>query len=170
MKRALQKTAAFSLVEVALALGVAALCLILLLGLLPAAIKVQQASVQQTAANEITNIILADLNAYVRLPPGQQKKSQEGQVGLGLNGHWGAVATPQTTFFNDNGQQVGQPSLGSTDPDAPAGAVFRAKITYQFPPNASTSIATIFVSWPAQVKPTTGTPAGSVETFIAVNR
>src|SRR5262249_36168872 len=107
MNRPLHKTTAFSLVEVVLAIGVAAIALIAIMGMLPAGIKVQQASVQQTTANEIAALILADLNAYVRLPPGQQKKSQEGVVGLGLNGHWAAVATPQTTFFDDNGLQIG---------------------------------------------------------------
>jgi len=46
------------------------------------------------------------------------------------------------------------------------------KITYYAPPTPgyTTSLADIKVTWPAQVDPATGAPAGSVETFVAVNR
>lgn len=169
MKCSLHKTAAFSLVELVLAIGVAAFALLAILAMLPVSLRTQQSSIQQTTANEIMNTIFGDLRADVRLPPGQQNKSQEGQMGLGLHGHWAAVATPDTLFFDDAGKQIGTAS-SQTDPPAPVGAVFRAKITYLFPPNASTSIAKIIISWPAQVILTTGVPAGSVETFIAVNR
>jgi len=169
MKRSSRKTAAFSLVELVLAIGVAAFALIAILGMLPVSLKTQQASIQQTTANRIMNTIFVDLRANVRLPPGQASKSQEGTLGLGLKGHWAAVATPDTLFFDNTGKQIGTAS-SQTDPAALAGAAFRAKITYLFPPNASTSVAKIIVSWPAAVILTTGVPAGSVETFIAVNR
>jgi uncharacterized protein (TIGR02598 family) len=58
-----QSTAAFSLVEVTLALGVAAFCLIAILGLLPAGVNTNQASVRQTTANGILSAIVADLRA-----------------------------------------------------------------------------------------------------------
>jgi hypothetical protein len=173
MKRSPHRTAAFSLVEVTLAIGVAAFCLITVFALIPVASNVQQTSIQQTTANDIMTQILGDLRADVRLPPGQASK--ETVSGFGLHGHWLAVAQPDTLFFSNDVQLVGQPSSGG-DPPAPACnppspcAIFRAKITYLFPPNASTAVAKIIVSWPAQVIPTTGTPAGKVETFIAVNR
>jgi Tfp pilus assembly protein PilV len=166
MRRSLLGSAAFSLVEVTLALGVAAVCLIAVLGLLPTSLKTQQTSIQQTTANAIMTQILGDLRADVRLPPGQVSKEQDS--GFGLHGHWLLVREPDTLFFTSAGTWTG--TLGQGDPDAPADAVFRAKITYLFPPNASTSCAKIVVSWPAQVKLTTGTPAGEVETFVAVNR
>ena len=162
MKRSLSGTAAFSLVEVTLALGVAAFCLIAVSGLLPTGLKTQQNSIQQTTANNIMSEILGDLRANIRLPPGQA--SHEGESGFGLHGHWAQVYAPDTLYFTQEGlwQQLnGNP---------PAGATFRAKVTYLFPPSASTSVAKIIVSWPAQVDPATGVPAGSVETFIAVNR
>ena len=61
MKRSLVETAAFSLVEVTLALGVAAFCLIAVLGLLPTSLKTQQTSIQQTTANQIISQIFSDL-------------------------------------------------------------------------------------------------------------
>lgn len=57
MKRSPPEAAGFSLVEVTLALGVAAICLITLLGLLPAGVKTQQTSIQQTTANQIISQI-----------------------------------------------------------------------------------------------------------------
>jgi uncharacterized protein (TIGR02598 family) len=158
------KTSAFSLVEVTFALGVASFCLVAVLGLLPTALKTQQAGAQQTIANGVMTEILADLRADVRLPPGQVSKEQNS--GLGLHGHWAQVATPDTIYFTNQGKMTGTVNAGSP----PADAVLRAKITYLFPPNASTCVAKIIVSWPAQVDPATTAPAGSVETFIAVNR
>ena len=166
MKRPSRQIAAFSLAEITIAIGVAAFALIAVMAMLPAGLKTQQASIQQTTANEIIATILGDLRADVRLPPGQQSKSQEGVMGLGLHGHWAAVATPDTLYFTVDGKQTG--SANQSPP--PADAALRAKITYLFPPNASTSVAKIIVSWPAAVDPATGVPAGSVETFIAVNR
>ena len=166
MKRSLPSTAAFSLVEVTFAIGVMSLALIVLMGMLPAGLKTQQSSSQQTTANRIMATIFADLRADIRLPPGLQAQSQEGLMGLGLHGHWAAVSTPDTLYFTNEGKQTGSANPGSP----PADAAFRAKITYLFPPTQSTSIADIIVSWPAAVDPTTGTPAGKVETFIAVNR
>jgi uncharacterized protein (TIGR02598 family) len=159
MKPPLHKLAAFSLVEITAAIGVAGFCLIAVLGLLPVALQTQQASVQQTTANAIMAAILGDLRADVRLPPGQASKERES--GFGLHGHWLEVSTPDTLYFTNHATLAG--SLDST-------ATFRAKITYLFPPTASTCVAKIIVSWPAQVDPETGVPAGSVETFIAVNR
>jgi hypothetical protein len=161
-----RRTAGFSLVEVTFALGVAALCLIVLFGLLAVASKTQQASMQQTTANDIISMILGDLRADVRLPPGLASKSQEGTSGFGLRGHWAAVAQPDTIYFTNQAKMTGNLNVST----APADAAFRANITYLFPPNASTSVATVTVSWPAPADPATTVPAGSVNTFIAVNR
>src|SRR5438128_356253 len=74
MKRLPHRTTGFSLVEVTLALGVAAFCLLVLLGLLPAGVKTQQSSIQQTTANQIISQIFSFLRADVRLPPGKLNK------------------------------------------------------------------------------------------------
>src|ERR1700730_12438023 len=63
MNNRTHSTAAFSLVEVALALGVAGFCLIAILGLLPASLKTNQTSTRQTTANGILSAIVADLRA-----------------------------------------------------------------------------------------------------------
>ena len=166
MKQNLRNARGFSLVEVVLAIGVVAFCLFAVLGMFPVALKTQRTSVEQTTANEILAQILADLRADVRLPPGQASKEQTS--GFNLHGHWAAVATPDTIYFTNDGDQT--PAGGINVSPVPSDAVFRAKITYLFPPTATTSLADITVTWPAQIDPATGVPAGKVETFIAVNR
>ena len=162
MKRYLRATTAFSLIEVTLALGVAAFCLIAVLGLMAVGLKTQQASVQQTKANAIISQISSDLLADVRLPPGQASKAQGDWANL--HGRWAQVATPDVLYFTNDAKQSGY--QGS----APADAAFRATITYMLPPTTTTSLANIKVTWPASVDPVTGTPAGSAETYISVNR
>jgi type II secretory pathway pseudopilin PulG len=160
--------AAFSLVEVTLALGVAAFCLIAVLGLLPTTLKTQQASIQQTTANQIISTIFSFLRADVRLPPGQENKvcGDDGTCDWGnLHGNWGRRALPDTLYFTKEGKQI---ALGG---DAPQNAVYRATITYRLPPSETTALADIRVTWPAKVDPNNGgVPAGSVRSLIAVNR
>ena len=157
MKRSLPGSAAFSLVEVTLALGVAAFCLIAVLGLLPTGLKTQQASIQQTTANSIISQIFSDLRADLRLPPGLASHETDGGFQPPLHGHWLQMLTPDTLYFTQEGKPV------NNGGDV---AAFKATITYnQLPPTATTSLASITVSWPAQ-----GVPAGSVTALVAVNR
>jgi uncharacterized protein (TIGR02598 family) len=161
MKLRSRSAAGFSLVELTLALGVAAVCLIMVFGLMAVGLKTQQASVRQTTANAIISQVVADLGAAVRLPPGQQSKQ------FSLTGHWAAQATPDHLYFMTDGAFI----TGSTNQQTPpTNAVFRATVTYLKPPTETTSLADITVTWPGQVDPTTGVPAGKVETFAAINR
>jgi type II secretory pathway pseudopilin PulG len=162
MKRPWPETAAFSLVELTLALGVAAFALLAILGMLPTSLKTQQASIQQTTANSIISQIFSDLRADLRLPPGLA--SHEGDAGFQppLHGHWLEMRTPDTLYFTQEGKPV------NSGADV---ATFRATITYRAPPTETTSLASITVTWPAQVDPASGgVPAGSVTTLVAVNR
>jgi uncharacterized protein (TIGR02598 family) len=169
LKRSLRDTAAFSLVEVTLALGIAAFCLLTVFALLPVALKTQQASTQQTTANTICSQIVADLSAALRLPPGQQSKQ------FNLHGHWAQLLRPDLLYFAKDGTFV----PGSTNQQtAPSTAVFMAAVTYLRPPTETTSLADVTVGWPAAGIPidaNSGQPdfskaAGKVETFAAINR
>ena len=166
MKRPFSKAAAFSLVEVTLALGIAAFCLLTVFALVPVALKTQQASIQQTTANAIISTIWSDLRADLILPPGQYRHLEE-DSGYQLHGHWAGMQQPDTLYFTQEGKQT-----GTVNGSLPADAVFRAKITYNpVPPTGNTSVANIVVSWPAAVDPSSGgVPAGSVTSLIAVNR
>ena len=176
MKRPSLCRAGFSLVEVTLALGVAAICLITMLGLLPTGIKTQQSGIQQTTANQIISQLSSFLRADVRLPPGQTSKACPDDPPdadcdwSNLNNHWRDVATPDTMYFTNEGKPTGTVSQPN---NIPANAVFRAKIMYYSPPTPeyTTSLASIRVTWPAAADPdNNGVPAGSVTTMLAVNR
>src|SRR5204862_1054583 len=98
LKASGSQSAGFSLVEVTLALGVAAFCLIAVLGLLPTSLRTQQNSIQQTTANQIISTIYSDLRADVRLPPGQASKAcpdppdpNQPCQWSNLHGHWRSV-------------------------------------------------------------------------------
>src|SRR5947207_9011114 len=136
MKHAVRHDAAFSMVEIVLALGVAAFALIAVMGMLPVGIKIQQASVNQTKANAVMSQCIDFLRADVRLPPGQAKKAEGGWENL--NGHWQGQAVPDSLFFTTDGKQIGWAQ--GANASAPADAVFRATITYLFPPTLTTSI------------------------------
>lgn len=177
MKQRSRASSGFSLAECALALGVAALALVAVMGMLPVGIKVQQASASQTKANAVMSQAINFLRSDVRLPPGQASKACDsaapGQTcdWSKLHGHWLGVAIPDTLFFTNDGRQngYGQVTNPNTPPTAPPDAVFRATITYLFPPTATTSIAKITVSWPAAQSDLTKV-AGSIDMFAAVNR
>jgi uncharacterized protein (TIGR02598 family) len=171
MKHFPKPASAFSLIEVVLALGVASFCLIAVLGMLPVGLKTQQGSVNQTKANAIISQITGDLRADVRLPPGQSKA--EGKW-ADLRGHWADVEKPDTLYFTNDGDQIGNVNQSP----APPGAVFAATMKYLAPPTVTTSIAKITVAWPAaavSIDPNTqevdlSKTAGSIDMFAAVNR
>ena len=173
MRPPVRRTAGFSLVEVTLALGVAAISLLPLMALLPVASKTQQTGMQQTTANQIISQINSILRADISLPPGQANKicpdppdPNEPCNWSDLHGHWLQRAAPDTMYFTNEGWQT-----GNINGSPPANAVFRAKITYRLPPSDTTSLADIAVSWPAAVDPANGgVPAGYAMTTISVNR
>src|SRR5262245_63236082 len=114
MKPRGEQTAGFSLVEVTLALGVAAICLLPLMALLPVASNTQQTGMQQTTANQIISQINSILRADVSLPPGQANKvcgdPPEPNTPCNwtaLHGHWLQVAAPDTMYFTNEGRQTG---------------------------------------------------------------
>jgi type II secretory pathway pseudopilin PulG len=164
MKHSLRVTAAFSLVEITLAMGVAAFCLLAVLGMLPVALKTQQASVQQTTANSIISQIEGKLRAASRVPFGQEKRDDNKWI---LHPHTGGAWDPEpdVLYFTNDGNVV------RLITDVP---IYRATINYFQPPDPAytTSLADITVSWPSQVDPAdpTGVLKGKVETFIAINR
>jgi uncharacterized protein (TIGR02598 family) len=148
---------AFSLVEVILALGVAAFCLIAVMGLLPLGLKTQQTSISQTMANSITSEIIGDLRAAVRArPPAQASRQFEVTLPSNNGSPWNP--TPTTLYFSNDGIKQ----------NGVAGSVFAANIVYTSS-TATTALVDITVSWPAsQTDPTK--VAGSVETLAVINR
>jgi hypothetical protein len=63
MKRSVRVTSAFSLVEVTLALGIAAFCLIAVIGTIPIGVQTNRNAKSQTASTNIMSAVISDLRA-----------------------------------------------------------------------------------------------------------
>ena len=143
------KLGAFSLVEVTLALGVGAFCLIAVFGLLPVGVQTNQRATSQTAATSIMANVIADLRSTPKPP--SINTSVQYQVRFG---------TSKTLYFDSAGQFT--TSLG-------ANSRYRASITFPWT-TGNTYGADLKVTWPAAVDPATTTPSGSTEMFAAFDR
>ena len=142
----------FSLVEVTLALGIAAFCLIALLGLIPLGMQTNQSAVSQTAAASILSSVVADLRATANAT----QTSAQYDITFG---------TAKLLYVDDQGRAV-----SPTEPTAAP----RYRVMITFPASPEGLFAPTFVSlkitWPALADPATTPPAGFVEMFAALNR
>ncbi len=154
---------AFSLVEVTLALGIGAFCLIGVFSLIPIAVQTNRNATSQTAANGVIASVVADLRAT----PSGVTPSAQFAINLPANAASPADPPPcsgtQTLYFNGAGQVAS--AIG-------ADSRYRLIVTFVRNPTGATAptYARLKVSWPAAVDPCTTTPSGSVETFAAFDR
>ena len=166
--------AAFSLVEVALALGVASFCLITVVALVPLGVSTgQMASDQSTVASILTHV-LSDLRATpMTSPPGGTATSTE--YGIAIPATGATATTTKVLYFGNSAQE-----FYFTPPTGAASTNPRYRLTVTFLPAASvvpspnvSKIATgvtLLVTWPSQADPTTGTPTGRVQIYAGLNR
>lgn len=154
---------AFSLVEVSLAIGVMAFCLLALFALLPVGMRTNHAATEQTGAALVATNVQSDL--------------------LGVEkGKWvstryhfvlpkpGAVAaeTPQVAYVGEHGD-------GKVANMATEEARYRVSIGF-FPPVAPDRFATrvrVLITWPAAADTGNGWPkvyAGAFETVVALDQ
>jgi uncharacterized protein (TIGR02598 family) len=147
VRRSAHAAAAFSLVEVTLALGIAAFCLIAVFGLMPIGVQTNRNATSQTAATGILASVIADLRATPK-PPAINTSVQYGIT----------FGTDTTLYFDGAGQFT--TSLG-------ANSRYRVSITF---PSSPTGLryANLKVTWPAAA--TSENASGSVETFAAFDR
>jgi uncharacterized protein (TIGR02598 family) len=145
MKNSLRCSAAFSLVELTLALGIAAFCLIAVLGLVPVAALTNRNATSQTAATNIIASVIADMRATT------SSTSPQYNITFG---------TAKTLYFDGAGQFT--TSLG-------ANSRYRVRVTFPSSP-LGLSYADVNATWPAPVDPVTTTPSGTVEIFAAFDR
>ena len=143
--RKLPAAAAFSLVEVTLAIGIAAFCLITVCALVPVAVLANRNATSQTAATNIIASVTADMRATTA------STSPQYNITFG---------TPKTLFFDGAGQFT--TSLG-------ANSRYRVSVTFPSSPSGL-SYADIKATWPAPADPATTTPSGSAEMFTAFKR
>ena len=141
------RSAAFSLVELVLALGVAAFCLFAVFGLMPVGMQTNRNAASQTAATNIIAVIVADL----RTTPAAATTSRQFAITFG---------TDTRLYFDASGQA--STSLTSD-------SRYQLNITWNSAPTGL-NYAVLRVTWPASVDPATTTPGGSVEIFTAFDR
>ena len=162
--------AAFSLVEVTLAIGIAAFCLITVVGLIPVGVQTNRNATSQTAATNIMAAVVADLRSTSKT----QFSSARFGITIPSNHTSGAASNcqpcaqcwnnqTQTKYFDDAGQLV-----------ASASARYRVTLTLVQNPSATTTTGALFydirTTWPAAADPCAMTPSGSVEMLAAFDR
>jgi uncharacterized protein (TIGR02598 family) len=148
MRKQTRELASFSLVEVAMALGIAGFCLIAIFGLLPVGEQTNRTAAAQTAAINLVGAVVADMRAT----PSALTTSERYRLTFG---------SPQTLYFD---------GAGRFDRSATPTSRYQLNVTY--PPNSGLTKAatyvTLKVTWPAQANPVNA--RGSVEVFAAIDR
>ena len=167
--------AAFSLVEVALALGVASFCLITVVALVPLGVSTGQIASDQSTVASILTHVLADLRATpMTSPPGGQAISTQYGITIPATGATtlGTTTAPtrQVLYFGNSAQEFFFPLTASTT--APANSRYRVTVTFFAPASGSREATgvTLLASWPPQTDPSTGTPTGRVQIYAGLNR
>jgi type II secretory pathway pseudopilin PulG len=145
----------FSLIEVTIALGVAAFCLLTIFGLLPMGLSSNQGSMEQTAAANISSAILADLRSAQ--PLGANSSPRYGiPIPTPSGSAKGVAETSGTTLYlsaDGRASENGQVVEGGTNTSR-----YRATIAFT-PPGSGERTATavrVLITWPALADPTPG--------------
>ena len=145
--RKLLAATAFSLVEVTLALGIAAFCLIAVIGIIPVGVQTNRNAASQTAAANIMAAVIADLRATPVTKP------TSGQFLISFAG-----SGTQTRYFDSSGTA----SISQT-----TSSRYRLDITWSLAPTGL-RYAYLKVWWPAAA--TAANASGSTEMFAAFDR
>ncbi|HEX4630210.1 MAG TPA: hypothetical protein VH188_04530 [Chthoniobacterales bacterium] len=151
---------AFSLVEVTLALGIAAVSLLAIFALLPVGVKTNQLAIEQSASTDVLSAVAADLRATpVTIPRGGAATSPQFSIAIPAN----PVGAKTTTilYFTSEGQ--------FTTTLAPAS---RYRVSVTFLPNGAgmrtATFAHLSASWPAAAA--AADTGGTAEVFVALDR
>jgi len=152
MKQKNWNKAGFSLVEVALALGVASVCLGSIMTLLPVGLNNCQNASSQTGATSLMTAILTDLNnTAVTGTSGQQQLSP--QFGIDRS------STGATLLYFD--------SVGNFASDIGSLQFPKYRVSVSAVAG-TTSLERFVITWPAQAQ--LSNIEGSVETVVAIDR
>jgi uncharacterized protein (TIGR02598 family) len=156
----LVKHDAFSLVEITLALGVAAISLLAIFALLPVGVRTNQLAIEQAASTDILSAVAADLRATpVTAPRGSATASPRFAIEIPANPV--AAATTTTLFFTAQGQFSANLKTDS-----------RYRVVVTFLPNGTGARTATFVdlkgTWPAAAS--SSNAGGAAETFLALDR
>ena len=134
----------FSLVEVTLALGIAAFCLIAVFGLMPIGVQTNRNATSQSVATNIMTAVVSDLRATVTTT------SSQFAITFGTN---------TTLYFDGTGQFTTSLSTNSR---------YRLDVTWSGSGWNGLRYADVKVTWPAAGAPANA--SGSTEMFAAFDR
>jgi uncharacterized protein (TIGR02598 family) len=139
---------AFSLVEVTLALGVAAVCILAVIALLPVGILSNRDSIAETTAARLSGLLIADLRGT---PAASGATSHNSPLyGIGFP-QAGSPSATTSLFLNADGSQSAPAAIPS-----PA---FRATVTVTTPSSGrAASTARVRITWPAMADPNPDIP------------
>lgn len=185
---------AFSLIEVTIALGIAAFCLLTVFGLLPIGLNSSQNAAEQTVVSGIATAISSDFHAAAQgtlvLSSTGASTSRFGFTipAPGANSSFEVQGLSfQTLYFAEDGSPITSGAPNGVDQNASAGANpprYRATVTILPDPNLETTAQSvsgnttlykvwILITWPALGDPNYATfPSnfgGSYETVTALN-
>ena len=166
---AVRAVSGFSLVELTLAMGIAAFCLIAVIGIIPVGVQTNRNATSKTRATNVMAAVVADLRS-------SKTRSTSARFGITIpsNHTLGAGsncdpcsscwnAQTQTIYFDGSGQVV-----------ASTAALYRITLTLVQNPTATSTTGALFydvrATWPAQADPCATTPSGSVEILAAFDR
>ena len=147
-----QFTSAFSLVELTLALGIAAFCLITVFALIPVAALTNRNATSQTAATNIMAAVVADLRAT------SKANTTSTQFGMSFGTNRCTDGCPQPPLYFDSAGQF-TTSLGPNS---------RYQLSVTWYGSGGLRYADLKVTWPAAA--TTANAAGSTELSAAFDR
>ena len=171
MRIRIQPAGAFSLVEIAIALAVVAMCLTAILGLLGVGAGANRDSLEQTAAASLSREIYMDISAAAS---GATTTGTSPRFGFVIPSSGSTPTWPNTLYFSDNGQST---RVGQSPASLSAGVSPRYRASVRLtPPTDSTGpvSARILITWPAMADPNPGNApanyAGSFEVFAAVGK
>ena len=161
MKFGLRRLHAFSLVELTLALGIAAFCLIAVFGLVPVGVQTNRNATSQTTATNILSSVVSDIRASPK----------------------GGTDTAKYQIRRSKGNSCTVCFDGQGQPDPLGGQIgnvncragnWRYRLYVKIYPISSptdthlkpycANYAVLKLVWPAAADPLTATPSGSVET------
>lgn len=162
----LRRVHAFSLVELTLALGIAAFCLIAVFGLVPIGVQTNRNATSQTAATNIMAAVVSDLRATLPTKP----ISTEFGIKFGTNATLYFDGTGSCSCDDAAGLRKFNSGTGSCSDSWNPALKLRYQLNVTWPSSgwSGLSYADLKVTWPAAATPTSA--IGSTEMFVAFDR
>lgn len=170
----LRRVHAFSLVELTLAIGIAAFCLLAVFGLMPIGVQTNRNATSQTRATNIMAAVIADLRATPKTAGTWTGTSSQFCITIP------AIPTvaPITLYFDSEGRcsndvaGLTSPCLVTWDPALQTRYQLNITFSQQNPTPVLPALPTIYadlrVTWPAAA--TQANAGGSAEMFAAFDR